>query len=246
MPFHRIRSMRQQQQQPGSSSRVLINPTFPGSCIWTRVGVTWSLVSWSMAGLDSKAKWKGRQMIPLPEIALPQGIWETLLCRRTCCTKQRKCQPPSFAGAWLCESYRNKLTCHMSIPNNYCHLHRQRRGGKYFTSQCALGSCSSLTFFIREVSAAQSLKKERGTILNVSKWVFFPMEKLCTDGKGWIENDGSSVLVSVSQCCSWVRQGTKCQEINWYSPWDHEHHSSSHYPSASFTLLSLLCLIYPN
>lgn len=82
----------------------------------------------------------------------------------------------------------------MSIPNNYCHLHRQRRGGKYFTSQCALGSCSSLTFFIREVSAAQSLKKERGTILNVSKWVFFPMEKLCTDGKGWIENDGSSVL----------------------------------------------------
>lgn len=168
----------QQQQQPESSSRVLINPTFPGSCIWAHVGVTWSLVSWSMAGLDSKAKWKGREIIPLPRVALPQGISETSLCR-TCL-----CQPPSFAGAWLCESSRSKFMCHLSIPNNYCLLHRQRRGGKYFMLQYAPGSCSSLTFFIREeVSAAQSLKKEQGTILDVPKWIF-PPRSCALMGKG--------------------------------------------------------------
>lgn len=88
-------------------------------------------------------------------------------------SKVFKCQPPSFAGARLCESSRNKIMCHMSIPDSYCHLHRQRRGGKYFTSQCAPGSCSSLTFFITgEVSAPQSLKKEQGRVLDVPKWIF--------------------------------------------------------------------------
>lgn len=107
----------------------------------------------------------------------------------------------------------------MSIPNNYCHLHRQRRGGKCFTSQCAPGSCSSLTFFIREeVSAAHSLKKEQGKNLDVPKWIF-PWRSHALVGRG---EQKMMALVSVSQCCScaqacWVRQGTKCQEINWYS-----------------------------
>lgn len=57
MPFHRIQSIRRQ-QPPASSSRVLINPTFPVSYRRTRVEVTWSLVSWSMAGLERKSLMK--------------------------------------------------------------------------------------------------------------------------------------------------------------------------------------------
>lgn len=96
-----------------------------------------------------------------------------------------KYQHPNFADArdYMKVSW-NKLKWHSLIPNIYCHLHLQRKGEKYFMSQCTWGNCSSLLVTVhwhrRKKFQLHSQLKGAGSNFRCFQLDFL-MTKVCTD-----------------------------------------------------------------